>query len=93
MTGLDHTCRYTFLNYLGERGMLGEWMSKGELKPEMAEWAEYVRWCVKAVREEGWIDFCEQNVEGWNEKGSEKGVDCLMGDCEISRANRILGGE
>lgn len=90
-TSLDPTCRYTFLNYLSEEGMLNEWMAKGVLNPSMEEWAEYVRWCVKAVREEGWVDFVEGNVEGAEERGNGR-VDAMISG-EMFRADRILDGD
>ncbi|TGO53684.1 hypothetical protein BCON_0119g00070 [Botryotinia convoluta] len=90
-TSLDPTCRYTFLNYLSEEGMLGEWMAKGEMNPSMEEWTEYVRWCVKVVREEGWVDFSEGSVEGAEKRGNGRAID-LMVSGEMFKADRILDG-
>ncbi|KAI9651349.1 hypothetical protein NHQ30_001389 [Ciborinia camelliae] len=92
-TSLDPTCRYTFLNYLSEEGMLGEWMSKGELYPSMEEWKEYVRWCIGVVREEGWVEFCEGGVEGIEERGGRGGRAVhLMVSGEMFKADRIIDG-
>ncbi|KAF5868700.1 putative lysine ornithine n-monooxygenase protein [Botrytis fragariae] len=90
-TSLDPTCRYTFLNYLSEEGMLGEWMAKGEMNPSMEEWTEYVRWCVKVVREEGWVDFSEGSVEGAEQRGNGRAID-LMVSGEMFKADIILDG-
>ncbi|CAD6446444.1 93ee5f94-1370-4bc9-978b-5641544d246c [Sclerotinia trifoliorum] len=91
-TSLDPTCRYTFLNYLSEEGMLGEWMTKGELNPSMEEWAKYVRWCVKVVREEGWVEFSEGSVEEVKERGNGRAADVIVSG-EMFKADRILDGE
>ncbi|KAJ8062006.1 hypothetical protein OCU04_009788 [Sclerotinia nivalis] len=91
-TGLDPTCRYTFLNYLSEEGMLSEWMTKGELNPSMEEWAEYVRWCVNIVREEGWVGFSEGSVEEAKERGNGRAVDVIVSG-EMFKADRILDGD
>ncbi|TGO55652.1 hypothetical protein BOTNAR_0240g00090 [Botryotinia narcissicola] len=90
-TSLDPTCRYTFLNYLSEEGMLGEWMAKGEMNPSMEEWTEYVKWCVKVVKEEGWVDFSEGSVEGAEQRGNGRAID-LMVSGEMFKADIILGG-
>ncbi|ESZ90906.1 hypothetical protein SBOR_8713 [Sclerotinia borealis F-4128] len=90
-TNLDPTCRYTFLNYLSEEGMLGEWMAKGDIKPSGEEWAGYVGWCAKVVREEGWVDFCEGSVEGIEERGNGRAVDVMVSG-ELFKADRVLNG-
>ncbi|KAF7857995.1 hypothetical protein EAF04_009351 [Stromatinia cepivora] len=90
-TSLDPTCRYTFLNYLSEGGILGEWMSKGELNPSMEEWAEYVRWCVKVVREDEWVDFSEGSIDEVKERGNGRAVDVIVSG-EMFKADRILDG-
>lgn len=90
-TSLDPTCRYTFLNYLSEEGMLGEWMTKGEINPSMEEWAQYVRWCVKVVREEGWVDFSEGSVEEIKERGNGRAIDVIVSG-EMFKADKILDG-
>ncbi|KAB8292496.1 hypothetical protein EYC80_008207 [Monilinia laxa] len=90
-TSLDPTCRYTFLNYLSEEGMLGEWMSKGQLSPSTEEWADYARWCFKVVREEGWVDFCEGSVEAFEERENGRCIDVVVSG-EMFKADRVLGG-
>ncbi|KAM0162190.1 hypothetical protein ACHAPC_010730 [Botrytis cinerea] len=90
-TSLDPTCRYTFLNYLSEEGMLGEWMAKGEMNPSMKEWAEYAKWCVKVVQEEGWVDFSEGSIEGAEQRGNGRAIDLLVSG-EMFKADRILDG-
>ncbi|QSZ33185.1 hypothetical protein DSL72_002771 [Monilinia vaccinii-corymbosi] len=90
-TALDPTCRYTFLNYLSEEGILGGWMAKGGLSPSAEEWAGYVRWCVEIVREEGWVDFSEGDVEGMEGRGDGRAVDVLVSG-EWFKAERILDG-
>ncbi|KAF7914567.1 uncharacterized protein EAF01_000973 [Botrytis porri] len=90
-TNLDPTCRYTFLNYLSEEGMLGGWMAKGEMNPSTEEWTEYVRWCLEVVREEGWVEFSEGSVEGAEQRGNGRAID-LMVSGEMFKTDRILDG-
>lgn len=90
-TSLDPTCRYTFLNYLSEEGMLGEWMSKGQLSPSTEEWADYVRWCSKVVREEGWVSFCDGGVEAAEERDNGRSIGVMVSG-EMFKADRVLDG-
>ncbi|RAL61264.1 hypothetical protein DID88_010343 [Monilinia fructigena] len=90
-TSLDPTCRYTFLNYLSEEGVLGEWMSKGQLSPSTEEWGDYARWCSKVVREEGWVDFCEGSVEAFEERENGRSIDVVVSG-EMFKADRVLDG-
>lgn len=85
-TPRDPTSRFTFLNYLFQKGRLHHFINLGTFLPSRAEYEDYMRWCASFFEKEGCVEY---GIEVGGVSVGEKSESGKVTNFVVTAKNRV----